>query len=219
MSLRRKLRSMLLNVVFNPRVVESRRWLSEKRRQVGRQPHVVSVFLQLDDPYSYILSHYLPNLAAHYDIELRWYLSEAKSDAYQPAPDLLAEYAVTDCARLALELGIPFLDKGSLPPTEHRVGLSDAVAATIGTDDFEAELRAALAVFWRGDSVAAAHMCGAADATGRAKKVVAESQRQLQKLGHYNSAMLHYAGEWFWGVDRLNNMTERKDKLDETHNK
>ena len=218
MSLGRKLRSMLLNVVFNPRVVESRRWLSEKRRQLGRQPHVVSVFLQLDDPYSYILSHYLPNFAAHYDIELRWYLSEAKSDAYQPAPDLLAEYAVTDCARLALELGIPFLDKGSLPPTEHRVGLSDAVAATIGTDDFEAELLAALAVFWRGDSVAAAHMCGAADATGRAKKVVAESQRQLQKLGHYNSAMLHYAGEWFWGVDRLHYLTERLDNLGATRN-
>jgi 2-hydroxychromene-2-carboxylate isomerase len=33
------------------------------------------------------------------------------------------------------------------------------------------------------------------------------------KLGHYNSAMLHYGGEWYWGVDRLHFLTERLDEL------
>ncbi len=96
MNLQRKLRSLMLNVVFNPRVTSAKRWLTEKRRQLGGRAHVVSVFLQIDDPYSYILSHYLPNLAAHYDIELRLYLSQARGDDFQPAPDLLAEYAVDD---------------------------------------------------------------------------------------------------------------------------
>jgi len=213
MNLERRLRSLGLNVIFNPRVVSLRRWWSEKRRQLGGRRHVVSVFLQLDDPYSYILSHYLPNLAARYDIDLRVYLSQARSDGYQPAPDMLAEYAVDDCARLAIELGIPFLDKGSLPPTEHRVGLSDAVAATINSDSFDEELRIALAVFWRGDSVAAANMSSAVNVEGSATKVIADSQRRQKKLGHYNSAMLHYAGEWFWGVDRLHYLTERLDEL------
>jgi len=149
MSLERKLRSLILNLIFNPTLIRMQRWLSEKRRQLSGRPHVVSVFLQLDDPYSYILSHYLPSLAANYDIELRLYLSQAKGDDYQPAPDMLAEYAVADCARLASELGIPFLDKGKLPPTEHRVGLSDAVASLFGTEGFDEELQQALAVFWR----------------------------------------------------------------------
>jgi hypothetical protein len=26
---------------------------------------------------------------------------------------------------------------------------------------------------------------------------------RLAALGHYSGAMFHYAGEWFWGVDRL----------------
>ena len=210
MKLERKFRSLLLNVVFDRRAIKVNRWLTEKRRQLSGQGHVVSVFLQIDDPYSYILSRYLPRLAATYNIDLRLYLSQAKGDEYQPAPEMLAEYAVMDCSRLASELGIPFLDKGSLPPTEHRVGLSNAVAALVGTDAFDDELYQALAVFWRGDSAAAAEISRTEDT---ARSVVEESQRLQQKLGHYNSAMLHYSGEWFWGVDRLHYLMQRLDDL------
>ena len=214
MNFERRLRSLLLTVVFNPLAIRWKRWLSEKRRQLSGRGHVVTVFLQLDDPYSYILSYYLPSLAANYDIDLRLKLSQARGDQYQPAPDMLAEYAATDCTRLALELGIPFLDKSGLPPTEHRVGLSDAVAALAESDIFEEELRQALAVFWRGDSVAAAQISAATDAPGAAKKIVAASQKLQQRLGHYNSAMLHYAGEWYWGVDRLHYLLSRLDALE-----
>ena len=213
MNLERKFRSLMLNVIFNPNVIRAKRWLTEKRRQVSGRPHVVSVFLQLDDPYSYILSHYLPSLVANYDIELRLYLSQARGDEYQPAPDMLAEYAVADCARLASELGIPFLDKGKLPPTEYRVGLTNAVASLIGTDSFDEELRHALAIFWRGDSSTAASMSSAADSEDVASNVIADSQRLQEKLGHYNTAMLHYAGEWFWGVDRLHYLLSRLGEL------
>lgn len=210
MKLERKLRSLLLNVVFDRRVIRVNRWLIQKRRQLSGRGHVVSVFLQIDDPYSYILSQYLPRLAVAYDIELHLYLSQAKADDYQPAPEMLAEYAVMDCARLASELGIPFLDKGNSPPTEFRIGLSNAVAARVGTDAFDDELCQALAVFWRGDSAAAAEISSTADT---ATTVVAESQRLQQKLGHYSSAMLHYSGEWFWGVDRLHYLLQRLDEL------
>ena len=213
MSLERKFRSLILNLIFNPTLIRMQRWLSEKRRQLSGRPHVVSVFLQLDDPYSYILSHYLPSLAANYDIELRLYLSQARGGDYQPAPDMLAEYAVADCARLASELGIPFLDKGKLPPTEHRVGLSDTVASLFGTEGFDEEFRQALAVFWRGDISAAASMSGAANVEGKASGVIADSQKLQENLGHYNAAMLHYAGEWFWGVDRLHYLLDRLDEL------
>ena len=213
MNLDRKLRSLLLTVLFHSRTTKAKRWLSEKRRQLSGQRHVVSVFLQIDDPYSYILSRYLPSLAKHYNIELRMYLSQARGEEYQPAPGLLAEYSVLDCTRLARELGIPFLDKGSLPPTEYRVGLTDAVAATVGSDVFDDELREALAVFWRGDSAAAAHISVVSKTPEKAFDAIAESQKLQRKLGHYNSAMLHYGGEWYWGVDRMHYLTERLDEL------
>jgi 2-hydroxychromene-2-carboxylate isomerase len=213
MSFRRKIQSRILHLMFRPDVIGMNRWLAEKRRRLTGRKHVVSVFLQLDDPYSYILAHYLPSLAASYDVDLRLYLSEALGDAYQPAPEMLAEYAVTDCTRLAQELGIPFLDKGRLPPTEYRIGLTNAVAAAVGSDAFDENLYRALAIFWRGDSSAAANMSHAPDAKRMADNVIAASRQLLQKYGHYNSAMLHYAGEWYWGVDRLHYLLHRLDAL------
>ena len=71
MSLAQQLRSKILTLMFDPRVIRSKRWLIETRRRLSGKRHVVSVFLQIDDPYSYILSHYLPSLAKQYDIELR----------------------------------------------------------------------------------------------------------------------------------------------------
>jgi 2-hydroxychromene-2-carboxylate isomerase len=203
----------MLTLMFDSRVIKSKRRLTETRRKLSGQRHVVSVFLQIDDPYSYLLSHYLPSLAKHYDIELRLYLSQSLGEEYQPEPAMLAEYAVADCTLLARELGIPFLDKGSLPPTEHRVGLSDAVAARVGTDGFEGELRQALEVFWRGDTVAAQRLRQAGNPGGEALASIRKSQKLLQKLGHYNSAMLHYGGEWYWGVDRLHYLTQRLSEL------
>ncbi|MBT8089902.1 MAG: DsbA family protein [Gammaproteobacteria bacterium] len=178
-----------------------------------RRPHVVSVFLQLDDPYSYLLAHYLPSLAEHYAIDLRLYLSEALGDAYQPAPDMLAEYAVNDCERLARELGIPFLDKGKSPPVEHRLAMLDAIAACHGKENFDSELLQGLTAFWRGDAEAASRRRGSAETIGAADTVIHDSQQLQIRLRHYNSAMLHYEGEWYWGADRLPYLLDRLEDL------
>jgi len=34
----------------------------------------------------------------------------------------------------------------------------------------------------------------------------------LRKMGHYNCATMNYAGEWYWGVDRLHYLIERFDQ-------
>ena len=213
MSLQRKLRSQVLRLMLDRRVVGAMRWLGETRCRFSKDGHVVSVFLQIDDPYSYILSHYLPRLAEHYAIEMRVHLTKAIVDGYQPAPDMLVEYAIADCRRLALEFGIPFLDKADLPPTEFRAGLSDAVAASAGSDAFSGELFEALEIYWRGDTLAAAQISKSAPRRGAANALIEVSQDLQSRLGHYNSAMLHYAGEWYWGVDRLHYLTDRLDAL------
>ncbi|MEL7185295.1 MAG: DsbA family protein [Pseudomonadota bacterium] len=207
MKLAHRLRSVALSVIVSKRYRALRRRLADWRRRLTGKPHVVSVFLQIDDPYSYLLSHYLPALAEHYDIELRLYLSQALGEEFQPAPGLLAEYAVHDCRRVARELGVPFLDRGEYPPTELRVALADAIA-TSGDEEF----LGALAAYWRGDAEAAARR-GNAATKGAGDAAIRTAQAVLKKLGHYNSAMLHYGGEWYWGVDRLHYLTARLDSL------
>ncbi|MGB5630525.1 MAG: DsbA family protein [Woeseiaceae bacterium] len=212
MRLRSKIRSVFLRVLLSKRSRRLRRSYFELRRRLGRKGHVVSAFLQLDDPYSYLLARYLPELAATYDIELKVYLSQARGDAYQPAPDMAAEYAAMDAQRVARELGIPFLDKGVTPPVEHRRGLLDVLAARAEQDDFAEELFAVLGVYWRGDTEAAARRSDTGE-SGGADKIIARSQRLQERLGHYNSGMLYYGGEWYWGVDRLHYLTGRLDEM------
>lgn len=213
MSVRQALRSKLFRLVFSERAQSARRWFAEKRRRLAGEPHVVSAFLELDDPYSYLLSQYLPELAKAYDIELRCYLTQARGDAYRPQAEMLAQYAEQDCERLAAELGVPFLDKGQAPPVEHRRALIDALAGNGDSPASVDDILQALELYWRGDTEAVARRVSGVESSGTGDQMLAANQERLTSLGHYNSAMLHYGGEWYWGVDRLHYLTDRLGSL------
>ncbi len=212
MSFRNRVKSSLLRTYVSPDLRRRTRALSEVRRKLAGAPHVVTAFLQLDDPYSYLLARYLPELADHYDIELQVCLSQALGGDYEAAPELRRDYAVRDCARVASELGVPFLDRGPPPTLEQREALLDAVAARIDEDVFANEVFEALEAYWRGDAPAVERRSELA-VPGAGRAVIAASQKVLDTLGHYGSAMLHYGGEWYWGVDRLHHLTDRLDEL------
>ena len=183
LKIRQKLRSYFLTALLSPASRRMQRSASEMRRKLTGQPHVVSAFLQLDDPYSYLLASYLPDLVKQYDIELRVCLSQALGEGFQPAPDMLAEYGALDVQRVARELGVPFLDKGVAPPVEHRRALLDYLAACAGNDDFLTEFSQVLEAYWRGDNEAAARRADTRDA-GHADHVIAESQALQKRLRH-----------------------------------
>ena len=214
MSTGRKLRSKLFNLLVSERTLSVTRSYAEMRRKLTRRPHAVSAFLELDDPYSYLLAKYLPDLAASYDIELRYYLTQAcAGDDFRPHFGMLAAYAEEDCRRLAAELGVPFLDRGQAPPVEHRRALIDALAADAHKANFDRELLEAITSYWRGDTEGVARRVTGAIRDGAGDKLLADNQRRLVDLGHYNSATVHYAGEWYWGIDRLHYLTARLDAL------
>jgi len=213
LSIRNKLRSKLINVLVGEKTQSAKRSLAETRRKISGRTHVVSAFLELDDPYSYLLAHYLPNLVAAYDIEVRYYLVQSCNDeTYRPEPEMLAVYADEDCARLASELGVPFLDKGAAPPVEHRRALIDYLAALRDQPEFGKELLEAITAYWRGDSLEVERRVQD-DISAAGEALLVENQQRLLDLGHYNSATLHYGGEWYWGVDRLSYLTERLEAL------
>lgn len=214
MSIFSRLRSGLISLLASEKTLDASRSVAEKRRQLLGKPHRVSAFLELDDPYSYLLAHYLPILAESYDIELSCHLTHACTDAeFRPHPDMLAAYAEEDCVRLAAELGVPFLDKGLAPPVEYRRALLDALAASSNGANSDDDLLAAISMYWRGDAEGVARRIGGATVTGQGEALLAQNQQRLVDLGHYNSATVHYAGEWYWGVDRLHYLTDRLDEL------
>jgi 2-hydroxychromene-2-carboxylate isomerase len=213
--MRRKLLSLYLTLIFTPQYRSIRRLIAEWKRKLTFKPHVISVFLQVDDPYSYLLSHYLPLIAAQYkNVELRYYLCQALRHEFMPAPDMLAEYAPMECKLLAKEFGVPFLDKGDAPVVEHRRDLLDFLADEQGEEDFEELFRKALSSYWRGDAEGIQRLLGRPQPSRPDTNIlISQNQQLLRKLGHYNTATMHYAGEWYWGVDRLHYLTSRLDAL------
>ena len=152
MSIKSRIRTRAWNLLLNERSRSAKRMGAELGRRMSGKSHKISVFLQLDDPYSYLLGTYLPSVVESYDIVLKVYLSQALGEPYAPMPALLAEYAIVDCRMLARELGLPFLDKGDTPVIEHRRALLDLLAGEHESDEFPALLAEAMSAYWRGDT-------------------------------------------------------------------
>ncbi len=205
----RAIQKTLVRVLTSGAALRWRRKLAEVVRGFALRPRTVRVFLELDDPYSYLLSRYLAALRESFEISLEVYLTQALAGAYRPVPEMYAEYAVEDCRRLAAELGIPFLDVGPSPPVEHRLAMLDALAAQDDERRVGDAISRALELYWRGDSESIARRVAGLGRRGAAEAQLARNARRLRRGGHYNSATIKYGGEWYWGVDRLHYLVER----------
>ena len=212
--MKRKLLSLYVQIILDKRFITLRRSLTELRRKLTFKKRVVSVFLQLDDPYSYLLSYYLEHVITRYKkVEFRFYLCQSLSGDYMPQPGMLADYAMADCAALANEFGVPFLDVGSTPAVEYRRALLDFLGEEHDEKDFPDTFIKALSAYWRGDPEGVARIVGRAQAElSETNVLIGQNQLLLRKMGHYNCATMHYAGEWYWGVDRLHYLIERFDQ-------
>ncbi len=200
--------------LFNPGVNKLRQSMLELRRLMTLRKREATVFLQVDDPYSYLLSYYLAFLRPQYGakVRFRYLLCQALSGRYSPQPALLAEFALRDCALLATELGVPFLDMGATPPVEHRRHLLDFLANEQGETDFEESATKALALYWRGDADGMSRFLGRVRSDGSDTHVlIGKHQLLLRRMGHYQCASIYYAGEWYWGIDRLHYLLARLD--------
>ncbi len=76
----------LAALLTSPRTRQSLRKLQEAKRKLGAQPHVVSVWLRVDDPYSYLLVQVLPRFLAHFDVTLRIHLISSHDPATTARP-------------------------------------------------------------------------------------------------------------------------------------
>ena len=58
---------------------------------------------------------------------------------------------------------------------------------------------------WANDKKALAKLLGAwgTESHGAVPPILNANYAELRKAGHYRAAMLHYGGEWYWGIDRL----------------
>ncbi|MEO6698884.1 MAG: DsbA family protein [Paraperlucidibaca sp.] len=190
----------------------------EAWRRLGRYPHQVSVWLRADDPYAYLLLQALPTLEADFGLRLSLRVLGAGNPDTTPEPERLATFSSHDASRLARWHGLD-------APTQWQASADDlalaerlliALELSITDASLIEPARDILRALWQGDRATLEQLATdfaldlSAEAVATHLKRNADTQRQL---GHYASAMLHYAGEWYWGIDRLDHLTRRLTNL------
>lgn len=205
----------IMRVLTGGRLQGLRRKLAERRRKRGKQPHVVTVYLRINDPYSYVLLQVLRPLAERYPLQYDFRtILNLQPDMY-PAPGLWERSAFHDGGYLASLYGLGF--------PEHRPSSTPERDARLTAQLLHWELQPgylgnALALFkayWEGDE---AQLEGLLD-TRVTENVecydhhLQSNEGMLKSAGHYLSAMLYYGGEWYWGLDRLEHLERRLNEL------
>jgi len=208
--LRRWLMSRFISRQLQPRLLERRRSTLEQRRLQAGQPHVVEYFHQVEDGYSHLAAQLLRPLVERYDIRLVCHLVRGPEGRNAPEPERLLALSRYDALHVATEYGLAF-PVHDAPPDPGRVRQATAILAAQddgGFIDVAAEVGRAL---WADDSealAALANRCGCASDAAAAAKLEAGTARRSE-LKHYSGAMFCYAGEWYWGVDRLYHLEQR----------
>jgi 2-hydroxychromene-2-carboxylate isomerase len=201
MSMKTALVSRLASYFTSEQRLNRSRSMQERKRVSTGAAHVVEYFHDAGDPYAHLMSQVLPAFAARYDVDLKVHLAGPPPDWAAPERARLEAYSREDAARLAKRAGLSFQDPGAQPSAEAIAAANAALAAAIDKGRFLADAAGIGAALWAGMLTAAP----AADASAR----LATGSARREALGHYLGATLHYADEWYWGVDRLHYLEAR----------
>ena len=189
---------------------------AERARRACGQPHRVHYFHQVDDPYSALAAAVLPLLAERYAIDIVAHVVGPPPDDAAPDRARLVDYSRRDARLLARHGGLDFAGPDAQPAPHAVEQATRRLVAAVAAGRFTEVAGRLSAELWhaaRGlpdDSDRPA--LAPADASATAVHL-AESNALRQRLGHYLGATFFYAGEWYWGIDRLHHLAQRLQDL------
>lgn len=190
-------------------------WYTGEPRQARRRQralrarpdraHVLQYFHQVDDPYSHLAAQALAELHERYAIEIELHLVHPPADWAAPERALLADWALRDAVLLARRAGLTFSPRVSAPdPDACRAAMAQILTSGTG-------IGALVTAIGAGEAVWAGKLPGAAaiSATTTARQIdlaLRAGTARRDALGHFMSGMVQFAGDWYWGLDRLHHL-------------
>lgn len=208
MSAKSRLVGNVLNLYLGSRPAKHRlytvgRWLRGGRRRAR-------LYYRADDPYSHLLVQVAPRLASTYGISIDIVPVAQPGIAANPAPEMLLDHAIRDAALLAERYGLSF-PRDATPPAEDRVRRVHAVLLELSPEErlqVAPELGEAV---WRddGDALAAIVEKHGSLSGESVTPALEANYAALERAGHYQPGMIHYGGDWYWGIDRLSYLEAR----------
>jgi 2-hydroxychromene-2-carboxylate isomerase len=192
--------------------LEKLRARAERKRLAQGCAHQLHYFHQVDDPYSALAAASLPRLLARYDVHLNPHVVGPPADNAAPERGKLVNYSRRDAHLLGQYWGLKFQDTGTQPAAQHVHQATCQLVAAISNGLFTEVAGAISLKLWQHPDQLADGSPSAAGQTEAAQHL-AESNTLRQRLGHYLGATFFYAGEWYWGIDRLHYLERRLQAL------
>jgi 2-hydroxychromene-2-carboxylate isomerase len=183
----------------------ARRAVATVRERITNAPRTLDLYLDITDPWSYLTAQATERLLQAYPgVELAVHIITPPASDVDPAPVLRQKHAVRDAQQLVEYWNIDFPGKKEADPTMVR----DIGTALIRPRPAVEQLRAAIELFgglWANDKKKILPMLNTlgTESHNSIAPILNEEYNSLRKAGHYQGAMLHYKGEWYWGIDRL----------------
>jgi len=200
------LKPWLAKIISSEFLLNFKRRMHELKRRILKQPHLVSVFVRVDDPYSYLLLQVLLKFERRYQVEFNYYVVSELQQHMYPEPRLWHENALRDSSHIAelYNLDLPVVDQ--LPDTERTESATAQLLILQYGSGFVEQALTVLKSYWSGQTIELAE-------PRDMSSILASNNALLDSLGHYLSATLHYGGEWYWGIDRLGHLERRLNSL------
>ncbi|MDC0213651.1 DsbA family protein [Gammaproteobacteria bacterium] len=193
---------------------EKQRKRAEKIRQKHGDPHVIHYFHEMDDGYSLLTVQILEQFQSKYDVELHCHISSRDLSDNIPEPNLLNRLSITDGKLLAPHFNLLFPNTESVPEPEHVKNSLKAALKMASDRQFSDLAGLTTAVF--SNSYEEINKFNNLSSEMDPKEIddqISHSNNLRKELGHYSGAMFYYAGEWYWGVDRLYHLENRLMEL------
>lgn len=209
---------------MKPRIIQliTSQWLrnlrrrrAEKRRLANQQEHRITVYLRLNDAHSYLLLQVLEPFAQRYPVSFDFRTVLNLQEDMYPAPTLWQSNAFADGTHLAQLYNLRFPNQ---PPQASAENTMQLTAQLLHWELQPGYLENALQLFdayWQGQNDSLAKIV---DSNISAHKDcyrdhLQANEAQLKQQGHYLSGMLHYGGEWYWGINRLEHLEQRLNEM------
>ncbi|WP_049774252.1 DsbA family protein [Shewanella woodyi] len=176
-----------------------------------KREHRFEIFIDIQDPYSYLLLQALVEFRTHYFSHLKsvFHFYPVNSRDIEAFPELVLwkANAFDDACYLAERYGFDF------PANEPMRSDGEVRCAQAALFKAENSLTACLAVFRHFWQEEAELDSGSLDCYSLLDARLKTNNHYLNRRGHYMGGMLYYAGEWYWGVDRLAHLERRLIEL------
>ncbi|MCX5742102.1 MAG: DsbA family protein [Proteobacteria bacterium] len=206
MIIAKRLKGKAIAAWLGPTGDAARRAVASVKQTIARTPtaQTLDFYFEIADPWSYLAAQALQRLIAHYGVAFTATAVTPPASDVNPMPLLRDAHAVRDARELAAYWNLEFPAK---KPADSGL-VRDVGTVLVKSRPAGAQLQAMLdlgAAMWTTDRKQVAKLVGQYGFEGHndVLPILNESYAALRKAGHYQGGMIQYAGEWYWGIDRL----------------